>query len=307
MSKEKPDNVTLMVFKDNFAARTFQIPVSWFSRFGIFLGLLIGVAITSVFVAVKYYRIAQHSDLAHLQDLEQELAEAKANASSAASSQASPQQTAAAAPTNPSTPSAALPVQPDTNAVPPATGVPISFNELPSSFQLQVPDRSTLNFTLQPPTATWRGKSLRVKFAFQYTKTDQGTQQGRIFILARGPDTLLGYPTGIFRPQGDPVLIDLEKGESFSVSRFREVKADFPAVKSKESIQSVEIFILDSQSHLLAYEKISPKQSSTREGEQKRSDHSPTETAAQAAPVTEPPRTEAPAPNAPIQEETKTP
>src|SRR3954471_4861249 len=78
-STEISGKVTVLVFKDNYAARTFQIPLNWISRFGIFLGILVGLTTASVFIAFKYYRVAVRTDPSRVQDLEQELTDLRSN------------------------------------------------------------------------------------------------------------------------------------------------------------------------------------------------------------------------------------
>ncbi|MGZ3708164.1 MAG: hypothetical protein ACXWPM_04975, partial [Bdellovibrionota bacterium] len=45
--------------------------------------------------------------------------------------------------------------------------------------------------TIQAPRVQWSGGKLRVKFALQYVKEDKGNQQGRIIVIARGPETVM--------------------------------------------------------------------------------------------------------------------
>ncbi|MGZ6371744.1 MAG: hypothetical protein ACXWPM_13385, partial [Bdellovibrionota bacterium] len=120
MSSEQDvsDQVTVLVFKDNYASRTFQFSLSWISRLGLLMGLLTAVTFLSVFFALKYFRIAHKADPTHVQDVEQELAdlrtsykamETKATDAEAAAAKAQSAATTAAA--NAATgPAAALPL-----------------------------------------------------------------------------------------------------------------------------------------------------------------------------------------------------
>lgn len=269
MNHSISNKVTVLVFKDNYAARTFQIPLIWISRFGIFLGLFLGLATVSLFVAIKYYRIAGKTDLTHVQDLEQELNEAKTNLKILESKSS---ESPGVVTTGANTATAPVNSQPVEKTAPPAPTVPentsanaqkspsdlVIFSSFPPDFAKALTNPTSLSFNIQVPKAVWHGKNLRVTFALQYTKNDQGTQQGKILMLARGTDSLLIHPAGAFNPVQNEVLIDTNKGESFSVSRYREVKADFGPVKSKESIQEVEIFILNNTGQLMSYQRVSP-------------------------------------------------
>lgn len=261
-SAEISDKVTVLVFKDNYAARTFQIPLSWISRFGIFLGVFAAVTTVSVFTAAKYYQIAAKTDPSRVQDLEQEITDLRANLKKAESR---PSELIAA-----STPrAAASPILISSQGSHPKSGIPSSapltpsgtpfFTEFPANISNSIPDPSTLAFSIRPPKTQWRGKTLRVQFALQYTKQDQGNQQGRILILARGPETLLTYPSGVLNPTGTENLINPMNGEFFSVSRFREVKADFGPVANQKTLNEIEIYIFNKEGQILAYQKINSK------------------------------------------------
>jgi hypothetical protein len=59
----KPNHIHLLVFKDNFASRTFQIPISWISCLGLVLGIMILSTGISAGLAWKYYRQAGLNEL----------------------------------------------------------------------------------------------------------------------------------------------------------------------------------------------------------------------------------------------------
>ncbi len=120
------------------------------------------------------------------------------------------------------------------------------------------PPLSELPFTVQAPKLTWKSNTLQVRFALQYIKGDQESQQGRIIILARSPESLHAYPNGILNLPGKTTLISPENGEFFSVSRFREVKAFFGPLNAQETISSVEVYIFDSAGKILVYQALTP-------------------------------------------------
>src|SRR5262249_21065939 len=71
---------------------------------------------------------------------------------------------------------------------------------------------------------------------------------GRIVILARGPSTLLAYPEKVLNSGSEAALIGPERGEYFSVSRYRETRAEFGPIANLESLQEVAILIFGSAS-----------------------------------------------------------
>ena len=92
------DQVTVVVFKDNYAARSFKVPLGWFSRLGAGVGLLFVATLLVTLVAVKYYRLAHQGDPARIGTLEEEIHELKTlNETLAAKSKAANEALASAA------------------------------------------------------------------------------------------------------------------------------------------------------------------------------------------------------------------
>ena len=105
--------------------------------------------------------------------------------------------------------------------------------------------------TLTPPDVEWNVNKLKLKFSISYSESDGGRQQGRIVILARGPETLYAYPTGVLNAIDQPALIAPNRGEYFSVSRFRAVEAIFGPVHDRTELRDIQIVIFDESSRLL--------------------------------------------------------
>ncbi len=265
-----PDKVTLLVFKDNFAARAFQVPLGWITRFGILLALILIFSTGATLTAIKYYRIAQQTDLARVQSLELELSDLKANLKTKENPSKSPSQPQASHSTQPNqeqqdTSSPAPTLQDETNMSPDNPVAALSKPMMNSIFSALVsgepdgviPDPKSISISVRNPRFSWQNTTLQVRFALQYNKGDQGSQQGKIVILARGPETLISYPPGTITAAGDPSLINFKNGEFFSVSRFRETKASLGPVSSKNAIQELEILILTKEGRVLLYQKFS--------------------------------------------------
>jgi hypothetical protein len=219
------------------------------------LGACAVLTFLSTFFAVKYYRAARYASPGRVHDLEQELDDLRASfkaleaKSPAAAGGAVPVPAAAESPSP-----AAIPL-----AAPPALSAPaVLFGALPfPKAPHAIPDRKSLPFSLTTPEASWRGNTLRVQFAIQYTKGDGGHQQGRIVILARGPETVLAYPDGVLNPIRSESLVEPERGEYFSVSRYRAVEAEFGPIGGR-GLHGVEILILNQTGQLLWLEHFNP-------------------------------------------------
>lgn len=264
------DQVTVLLFKDNLAARTFEIPLRWISWVGTLLGLLVILAISSCFIAGKYYWMSLRTSAGHVETLEQEISTLKSslhelekkaptavNSSSISSTVGTPSGTTSSEHVQANTPSPVGPVG------------EFTFLSFPATAKLTPPDPAQLSFAIRNPKAYWSGNKLKVRLSLQYTKGDEGNQQGQIIILSRGPDSILAYPSGVLTTVDKKMVIDLDKGESFSVSRFREVKADFPsfhaysghgAQGTSGTVQSVEVFLFTKDHQLLSYLSLTPEE-----------------------------------------------
>ncbi|MEO5969283.1 MAG: hypothetical protein ABIQ95_05100 [Bdellovibrionia bacterium] len=242
------DKVTVLVFKDNYAARTFHVSLSWINRLGILLGVFLTLTLISGFLAIKYYRMSVLAASDRVTEF---------NTPAKPSIIVTPLSLPEAA-TQKTDPLLIPPpiVQPATPISTPAIPNIYQFSAFPDTNLGIVPSPSELSFAIQPPRLSWEGKTLQVRFALQYIKSDQENQQGRIIILARGPESIRAYPNGILNLPGKATLIAPENGEFFSVSRFREVKANFGPLKAGEAIQSVEIFIFNTAGKILVYQTL---------------------------------------------------
>jgi hypothetical protein len=261
------DELTVMVFKDNSSARTFKVSLAWISRLGLIIGIVAAVAVLGVFLSTRFYLTARQAsksgDPAYVQALETENATLKSNLKQA-------QTQVAAVPAQTQTPIAqtvnSAPVPTVTVTVtatpaavaPPVASAPVAaaalgpgFSALPSSI---TPDFAGSSISIYEPKVKWSGKTLKVQFFIQYNKEDKGNQQGRIILIARGPQTLMAYPTDVFNLTDSPALIIPDKGEYFSVSRIREVKADFGPARTNRDFTSVEVFLLSTDQKLLVHQ-----------------------------------------------------
>ncbi|HAR42001.1 MAG TPA: hypothetical protein DCS07_05120, partial [Bdellovibrionales bacterium] len=129
--------------------------------------------------------------------------------------------------------------------------------------QLANPD--TVPIGIHSPKVVWEGKSLAVNFAIQYRNEDGKNQQGKIVVLAYGPEALLTYPAGVLNFSGSGSLLTADKGEYFSVSRFREVKAKFGPVASTDHLRNVDIFLFENSGKLLVHQNFKTGPAKNRE------------------------------------------
>jgi hypothetical protein len=263
-----PDQLTVLVFKDNFTARTFRIPIRWITQFGWLLAAMFLTALLCIGIAVKVvvsrpkllnstYVTSTPESQVKIHDLETQLKEAqdKIQALSATNTGAIPATPVAAASQAPETSDAPVINPALLSPASPISSRPFLFKALPD--EIQAPP-AEVPIILGNPSARWNGKTLAVRFNLQYVSKTPGGQQGRIIILTRGPGMILTHPSQVLQPVGKDILIDPNKGEYFSVSRFRDTKADFGPVSSHDSIQEVEVIVLGSNGQMLIHHKIIP-------------------------------------------------
>ena len=268
----RPNLLTVMVFKENFSARTFKIPFRWITRLGALLGIICALAGVSTFFTVKYFLTYKKGDPSQFQNLEQEyhalkskLTEIQGNEPSAevlssrtlvmpsseerdqiARREAEADKAAAAAHPLP------LPVHEKV-----FSGLTNLFSPPSPETQLDSPDPRKLPFQLNALKMDWQANTLNVRFVLQYTKTDGGHQQGRVLMFARGPGLLMAYPPESLHPANSAHLISPTEGEIFSVSRFREVKASFGPLSAPNGLNELEVLIFEKGGHhLLTYQRL---------------------------------------------------
>ncbi len=251
-----------MVFKDNLASRSFKLPLRWFNRIGWIFGTLTAAVILLALLSARYAVQLRSSDSGRIEGLEEEIEELQKQNETLQGKltevQNTPPPTVAVTDASPvpgqnvdiAAPSDAAALPADALSQIPA-GQRFAFVP-PNSITQPLPATDALPFTLTPPTFAWRSRMLSVKFAFQYIKGDGGKQEGRFMLLARGPSHLLTYPEGALpsSAQGTP-LIQPQKGEFFSVSRYREVMAEFGPVGSSADLTEVQVLIFNSRGELI--------------------------------------------------------
>lgn len=241
------DRLTLVVFKDHLSSRTLTVRLSWLRGFALALLSVIGLAIIAGALFLNAYRKTIASGplgtSLKAEEVEKELAETKSAYESLkqqALNSASGGSTSLAGSMNTFT---ALP---------------------PDSILESIPAPETLPFRLEKLTAQWKGNTLQIRSAIEYAREDGGNQQGHFVIIARGPQALLAYPEGVFGPAGTPVLVKPDSGEYFSVSRYREIKADFGPFARHDDVQSIEIFIFDQRKRLIYLNRLGLETSPTK-------------------------------------------
>ena len=260
LSKQLSDRITVMVFKDNYAARTFQVPLAWLNRFGLLLLVFTLTTLVAGLLAAKYYRISRTADLSRVQQLEVEIGDLQV---ALRQSQGRPTEVTEAPATFAVTPPPGTPQSDQAAGMPPfAPAQPSTVSAPPRSYVFAALPPEATPVTGEPPIiigapkAVWQGNILHVTFNIQYQRGDRGNQQGRIVILARGPETLMAYPEGVLSTGGIESLIQPLRGEYFSVSRFRAVSAQFGPMRDTGQLKEVELLLVSDSGQLIMYDRL---------------------------------------------------
>lgn len=128
-----------------------------------------------------------------------------------------------------------------------AGGPVLLFRDLPARVQL----RESSVIGIEGLQFDYRGSYLSVRFNLRYNLTDGGRQQGHFVILARGPETLMTYPDNILNLSSSQVLFSPDRGEYYSVGKFREVEATFPLTRKKATFKELQVLIFDEDDQLI--------------------------------------------------------
>lgn len=228
------DRLTLVVFKDHLSSRTLTVRLVWLRGFALALLSVISLAVIAGALFLNAYRktlaLGSVGSSIKVEEMEKELAEAK-SAYETLKQQA---------------------LNASSGSAPSLAGAVNSFTSLPPDSILEaIPAPETLPFRLEKLSAQWKGNTLQIRSAIEYTRDDGGNQQGHFVILTRGPQAVVAYPEGVFNSAGATSLIRPESGEFFSVSRYREIKADLGPFVRRDDVQSIEIFIFDPRKRLI--------------------------------------------------------
>lgn len=249
--KLSPRQLTVMVFKDNLTARTFRIPLRWITQFSWLLLLLFMLTAASTGLAIRYFLKGTstiHSNYlnsSRVTELENQLKEAQTQLQALIAKDVTPEASA---------PPIVDPAK--VAASSPLNSKPFLFKGLPDQIQA-APNDVAVPIAMTSPVVSWDDKTLKVKFNLEYVSSTPGGQQGRLFLLARGPGVVYTYPAEVIQPVGTDSLFNPNKGEYFSVSRFRETKASFGPIPSKKWVNEVEVVVLSSSGQMLIHRKLS--------------------------------------------------
>ena len=252
--------LTVQVHHQNLDPRTFKVPIKWIYRTSLLAWFLIAISLTSIFFAVKTYRIKGGNQTAIIQDLEQEVRDLKKTnetLSSTATSASAPLAPSAKISTSPSTTSSttASDINSRDTKPEPEIGQALDSSEgiwtgLAPHITLP-PAGATPSVQLSDVKINWQGKFALVTGVVAYRDQGKGSQQGHLVVLARGRDRIFAHPDNLLNVPSSSFLFNAENGEYFSVARFRILKTKLGPFETPSQLAQIQVYLFDLDQKLI--------------------------------------------------------
>jgi len=246
--------LTVQVHHQNLDPRTFKVPIKWIHRTSLLAWLLIVISLTSIFFAVKTYRLKGGNQNAIIQDLEQEIRDLKKSNETLSSAASSSAVSAPAAPSTKASTSASDQNARDTKPEP-EIGQALDASEgiwtgLAPHITLP-PAGATPTVQLSDVKINWQGKFALVTGVVAYRDQGKGSQQGHLVVLARGRDRIFAHPDNVLNVPNSSFLFNAENGEYFSVARFRILKTKLGPFETPSQLGQIQVYLFDLDQKLI--------------------------------------------------------
>ncbi len=245
--------LTVTTSFEGLRPRTFRVPVQWFQRSAIIFTVAIIIALATSALLIRERALVQDASPQKLRELEDEIQALRIALERKGT--ALPNNVASSAPAGSATSVDRLAT--DEPAAPPLGSVALSgkpgfWNGLADG----VTNRSNTAATIrtEQPRIVVRGKYIEFTLNVLFGNPGEGNQQGRIVALARGEDRVLAHPRGALNIDATRAVVEVDRGEFFSVSRFRVLKATFGPVESPGDLREIQVYFFDLQKNLILTE-----------------------------------------------------
>lgn len=248
LKSRKSDKIlTVQIHHENLNPRTFRVPARWIHRATWMAWGLLGLAVISSVYAVREYFAERTARPELVAELESEVQNLKI----ALEKKSIP------APIAPLTGTGKEGVDPlaSDDRPPPATGVSLNGKE---GVWSGLADRITLPsptaipaIKLEDARLEWQGKYANFTVNVLYRDPGKGSQQGHLIALGRSNDRIHAHPEGVLNTASGSALFDPNRGEYFSVARFRVLKARMGPFESQDQLKEVQVFAFDLNNKLI--------------------------------------------------------
>jgi hypothetical protein len=261
MAKAKNSDkiLTVQVHHENLNPRTFRVPLRWIRQASSLAWLLLAISVVSSVFAVREFFSERSARPELVSELENEVQELKIALEKKADSTNTPLQVVkpiantASNNTSPSTVPGDAKAS-DTKPAP-AAGEPVEAKDgiwSGLAENVVLPPAGTIpTVKLDDARVEWQGKYVNFTVNVMYRDPGKGSQQGHIVALGRANDRLFAHPEGVLNTQAASFLVDPNRGEYFSVARFRVLKAHFGPFDSTKQLAEIQVYLFDLNNKLI--------------------------------------------------------
>jgi hypothetical protein len=244
MSKaKKADKIlTLQVHHENLNPRSYRVPLRWLHRASWLAWALLGLSVISSVYALKEYFSERSARPELVKELENEIQELKIALERKATSVAT---------TTTTTSETKTPVDlKATDQKPtPAPGEDLEGKDgvwTGLAENITAPQAGSISpIRLEDPRIDWQGKYANFTLNLVFKDPGKGSQQGHIVVLGRGNDRLFAHPEGVLNASSGAYLFTPDRGEYFSVARFRVLKARLGPFDNSKQLSEIQVFLFD--------------------------------------------------------------
>jgi hypothetical protein len=250
MSKQKSTDKTLtvQVHHEQLNPRTFRVPVRWIHQASWLAWGLLGLSAVSSIYAVKEYYSERSARPELVKELENEIQELKIALERKA---IAPVATTATNPTN----SNIVDSNASDQKPPSAPGETIEGRDgvwAGLAENITLPNGTASPIRLEDARIDWQGKYANFTLNLVYKDPGKGSQQGHLVVLGRGNDRLFAHPEGVLNAASGNYLFTPDRGEYFSVARFRVLKARLGPFDNSKQLTEIQVFLFDLDHKLIA-------------------------------------------------------
>ena len=241
--------LTLRIHLENLNARTFKIPLSWITQSALIAWALLSLACIASTYAIKEYISERSARPELVNELENEIQELKI----ALEKKGTPSTLSV----NSQTSTDALKGDLKSSNEKPAPGPGVSIESKEGVWtglaeNISLPPAGIIpNIKLEDPRIDWEGKYANFTVNILYKDPGKGSQQGHLVALARSPDLIFAHPDGVLNTPSNHYLFNPNKGEYFSVAKFRVLNARFGPFENKKQLNEIQVFFFDLNSKLI--------------------------------------------------------
>jgi hypothetical protein len=248
LQSEKNDKIlTIQVHHENLNPRTFKVPVRWIHRASWMGWALVTLALVSTVYAIREYYSERSARPELVTELENEVQNLKI---------ALEKKTSSSAPASPGSIGSSPTDSKATDTRPaPAPGLPVEgkegvWNGLAE--QITVPPAGTeASIRMEDARVEWQGKYAIFTLNVMYRDPGKGSQQGHLVALGRSNDRIFAHPEGVLNTSSGSALFDANRGEYFSVARFRVLKSRFGPFETNDQLREIQVFAFDLNNKLI--------------------------------------------------------